>query len=133
MLHNTIFYSCFSCYYHTDNHGWPRMTRRIISITRTSTDGHGRYRELFQVLLVIITRITTDVHGELFYHTDNHGWTRMTRRIISIRRFCQCEVRSTGTRFTSCGVSAGVSCRRPTITSRTARRRIRRSPTRNHT
>ena len=65
-------------YYHTDNHGCPRMTRRILShvqsrmstddteniITCTITDAHGR-------------------HGELYYHMYNHGCLLTTRRILS--------------------------------------------------
>ena len=65
-------------YYHTDNHGCPRMTRRIIL-------SHGQSRMSTDDTENIITCTIADVHGrygELYYHTDNHGCPRTTRGII---------------------------------------------------
>ena len=69
-------------YYHTDNHGCPRMTRRIIlshGQSRMPTDDTENY---------IITRTITDVywrHGE-YYHMYNRGCPRTIRRIYIITR-----------------------------------------------
>ena len=65
-------------YYHTDNHGCPRMTRRIIL-------SHGQSRMSTDDTENIITCTITDVHGrygELYYHTDNHGCPLTIRVII---------------------------------------------------
>ena len=65
-------------YYHTDNHGCPRMTRRIIL-------SHGQSRMSTDDTENIITCTIADVHGrygELYYHTDNHGCPLTARRII---------------------------------------------------
>ena len=66
-------------YCHTDNHGCPRRTRRIIL-------SHGQSRMLTDdAENHIITRTITDAHGrrgESYCHTDNRGCPRTTRRII---------------------------------------------------
>ena len=64
-------------YYHTDNHGCPRMTRRIIL-------SHGQSRMSTDDTENIITCTIADVHGchGEYYHMYNRGCPRTIRRII---------------------------------------------------